>query len=670
MCGIAGALIFDKNLLSEDCRPTLESSSLRMVDAIRHRGPDDGGLIIASPLWMGHRRLSIIDTSIHGHQPMGDATGRYWISYNGEIYNYKALRTELKSLGASFQTATDTEVLLHGFQHWGRALLPKLDGMFAFAIWDRQKQSLWLARDGIGIKPLFFAQTTAGFLFASEIKSLLAWGMPPQPDLDALHMLLTFGYSIAPNTGFSGIRQLQPGHELTVSPDNPMPTISRWYHLPYPKSPTQWSRSESADRLRSSLDLSVKSQLQSDVPLGAFLSGGLDSSAIVACMKTHQKDSIHTFTCSFSEASFDESEPAEAVAKCFGTEHHAPRLAADHLEVLLRVIDHAEDPIADNSLLSVWALCQSTAPHVTVALSGDGADELLAGYSTYRATSLSNFFARIPRPIRKHLFRPLVRSIPTKETKYSASMLAERFLVGADRTWPHNHCSWRTMIDSEVSLQVRGDRSDDWVQQGLNAYASTLHDAPPWLSPLEQMLHMDLSFHLPNDMLVKIDRMSMAHALEVRVPFLSNAVLETALAIPPQWKLHGRRGKWVLRDAMRTMLPSDIISRKKAGFVIPIESWLRGAWRGLVRNVLTQDFCEESQILSWPGVRALIDAHQSNQRNHAYALFTLLVFALWWRRWIQPNQHSVRFLPQTWNRPVAPTRIHTLSNYREGANGD
>ena len=669
MCGIAGALVFEKALLAQDRNAATEESSLGMVDALIHRGPDDGGLLAAPPIWLGHRRLSILDTSINGHQPMGDANGRFWISYNGEIYNYKALRSELQSLGATFRTATDTEVLLHGYQRWGKELLPKLDGMFAFAIWDRNEQSLYLARDGVGIKPLFFAQTPDAFLFASEIKSLLAWGMPARPDRDALQMFLTFGYSIAPSTGFEGIRQLKPGHEITITVDNPKPAIARWYRLPYPESPTHWSRSESADRLRSSLDRSVKSQLQSDVPLGAFLSGGLDSSAIVACMKAHQTQPIHTFTCSFSEASFDESKPASAVAKCFGTDHHSPRLAADHLDGLLRVIDHAEDPIADNSLLSVWALCQSTAPHVTVALSGDGADELLAGYSTYRATSLSNFFSRIPRPIRQRILKPLLRSIPATETKYSASMLAERFLIGADRTWPINHCSWRTMIDAEVSVRVRGSRSEEWIQRGLDAYAGTLHDAPHWLSPLEQMLHMDLSFHLPNDMLVKVDRMSMAHSLEVRVPFLSNAVLETALAIPAHWKLHGRSGKLVLRDAMRHMLPSDILSRKKAGFVIPIESWLRGAWRDLLRRVLNEDFCEETQILSWPGVRSLLDQHSSGQRNHAYALFTLLVFALWWRRWIQPNHLTIQFPRQTFSRPTFPTRVHRLPILHEGNDG-
>ena len=307
-------------------------------------------------------------------------------------------------------------------------------------------------------------------------------------------------------------------------------------------------------------------------------------------MKAHQTQPIHTFTCSFSEASFDESKPASAVAKCFGTDHHSPRLAADHLDGLLRVIDHAEDPIADNSLLSVWALCQSTAPHVTVALSGDGADELLAGYSTYRATSLSNFFSRIPRPIRQRILKLLLRSIPATETKYSASMLAERFLIGADRTWPINHCSWRTMIDAEVSVRV-------------------------------------------------------------------------------QWRLHGRSGKLVLRAAMRHRLPSDILSRKKAGFVIPIESWLRGAWRDLLRRVLNEDFCEETQILSWPGVRSLLDQHSSGQRNHAYALFTLLVFALWWRRWIQPNHLTIQFPRQTFSRPTFPTRVHRLPILHEGNDG-
>ncbi len=613
-----------------------------MIDRITHRGPDGQGLLVDHPIYLGHCRLAIIDPTPEGHQPMGDSSGRYWISYNGEIYNYRELRRELEQLGSVFRSHSDTEVLLHAYRVWGRDLLDRLDGMFAFAIWDRKAKSLWLARDPVGIKPLFYASMKDRFLFASEIKAILAASVEPDADRDALGTFLAFGYVAAPATGFQNVRQLLPGHEMTLAADSPNPTIRRWFRWPYPSNPTRWSRWESAERLRDSIYRSVDMQLRSDVPLGAFLSGGLDSSSIVACMASKDTTEIHTFSVAMDSGSFDESEPARTVAEMLGTRHHAPTIDASNFDVLMDVVRHAEDPIADNSLLPFWLLSKTTREHVSVALSGDGADELLGGYATYRATELAKLYRRLPEWIRVGWIKRLTSSLPVSEEKYDWSMFARRFTRAADQPWPLDHASWRLMLDADYCRYLR---SDDWsssLARSLEAYADPLKDVPPWLDFTERMLMMDLAFHLPNDMLVKVDRMSMAHALEVRVPFLGRNVLETALAIPSQWKRGRGKSKQVLRDAMRSKLPISIVHRKKEGFVIPIERWLRGPWREKIESFLTRDFCEQTGMLHYEGVQRIMDEHASRRADHAYPLFTLLVLSLWWSEWIGSANRAVR----------------------------
>jgi asparagine synthase (glutamine-hydrolysing) len=584
---------------------------------------------------------------------MGDLCERYWITYNGEIYNYRELRRELESCGAMFRTQTDTEVLLHGYRVWGGDMLPRLDGMFAFAIWDQVERRLWLARDALGIKPLFFASTPDRFLFASEVKAIFAAGVEARPNRNSLPTFLSFGYSAAPATGFEGVQQLPPGCDLTLTTLCSEPRYKRWFRWPYPTTPTNWSRWESADRLRWSLEKSVANQLRSDVPLGAFLSGGLDSSSIVACMDKLGSDPIHTFSMAMQPGSYDESIPAQTVADRFRTQHHAPSVSAGHFDELIQIVRHAEDPIADNSLLPFWLLCKSTSEHVSVALSGDGADELLAGYATYRATELARTYRRLPHWLRHDLLKRIARYLPVSDSKYSLAMFAQRFLRGAELPWPLDHASWRLMLDADY---CRWLRSDDWshnLMRSLGFYTASLADAPPWLDRTQRMLHMDLAFHLPNDMLVKVDRMSMAHGLEVRVPFLGQDVLRTALAIPSQWKRCVGVGKQVLRDAMKSQLPSSTIRRKKAGFVIPIESWLRGPWLPGVRAFLNKSFCEQSGMIRYDGVERMIAEHTSRSADHAYPLFTLLVLSIWWHEWIHPAK-----------RPAGASRLATKVNLR------
>jgi asparagine synthase (glutamine-hydrolysing) len=650
MCGIAGFLLHDSVHVSpvSSMKPdspfdlnARENQAIRMIASIRHRGPDGLGLLIDPPLYMGHCRLAILDPTPDGHQPMCDLKERYWISYNGEVYNFPELKRELIQLGATFRTRTDTEVLLHAFLYWGRDMLARLDGMFAFTIWDRHKRSLWLARDGVGIKPLFYAANHDRFLFGSEIKAILAAGVSSEPDHEALGTFLSFGYVAAPATGFSGIRQLPPGHEMTVSFGERDPQPSRWFRMPYPNAPTTWSRWESADRLHNAFSESVNRQLRSDVPIGAFLSGGLDSSSVVACMTRLNPSPIQTYSIAMSDKDFDESEPAMAMATYARTIHHAPLVEASHFEDLVSAVYHAEDPIADNSMLPFWKLCETTSRNVKVALSGDGADELLGGYSTYRATHLASWYRRVPMWMRQYLVRRIVDGLPASDRKYGMSMLARRFFNAADQPWPRDHASWRLMLDDGYNRSLCCDDNSLALERSLSQYTATLDDAPPWLGVMGRMLHMDLTFHLPNDMLVKVDRMSMAHSLEVRVPFLGKKVIETCLSIPDRWKEPRNGVKSPLKEAMRWQLPKSILRRKKTGFLIPISNWLRTSWRENLRTCLTKRFCERTRFLRWEGVERALREHASGEKDHAYPLFTLLVLALWWERWLDGESSRV-----------------------------
>lgn len=629
MCGIAGIFQYGH---SPDARLS-EPAGLAMTEVLRHRGPDGGGLLVAPHLLLGHRRLAILDPSRHGRQPMSDEQHRVWLAYNGEIYNFHELRRTLEQRGHQFRSQTDTEVLLRGYLEWGRAVVERLNGMFAFALYDTAASALWLVRDGTGIKPLFYRDDGTRLWFGSEIKAILADPqVPRRPDWPALDAFFTFAYVPAPATGFAGIRQLLPG-EWLVAQRGRVET-RRWFRLPYPDGPQNWSQEESIDRLDSAVGAAVTRQMVSDVPLGTLLSGGLDSAAVLRAMQRATSAPVSAFTMGFDEPTFDESRLAAQVADHYAARHHVQTLPPATAELLPALLAHAEEPLADNSLIPVYVLAQFARRHVTVALSGDGADELLAGYATYRASRWAPWYRRIPGPLRRWILEPLVHRLPPSQRKYGWTQLAQRFVAGAAERPPRDHASWRQILTPAQKRRLYGAR---WQQFGdldsIGWYAAAAADAPDWLSPLERQLHMDLTFHLPNDMLVKVDRMSMAHSLEVRVPLLDNEVLATCLAIPARWKLRGH-GKWVLRQLLAQDLPPSIVRRKKSGFLVPLESWLAGAWQPLLREYLTPQWAAETDALRWGELRAMLDAQQAGRRDFAYPLFTLLMFSLWWRMWL------------------------------------
>lgn len=649
MCGLAGIYHYRQPA------PLKEAVGLRMIDAVAHRGPDDGGLLIARRLMLGHRRLSILDLSSDGHQPMADEACECWIAFNGEIYNFRELRTELIAAGQSFRSRTDTEVILNGYRQWGTDVVHRLNGMFAFAIWDRRDESLWLCRDAIGIKPLFYQDDGQCVRFGSEIKAILADpAVVRRPCSQGLDQFLTFGYVAAPLTGFDGIHQLRPGESLFAR--DGQVTKTRWYELPYPTAPSTSTIEECTERLQSALDESVASQMVSDVPLGALLSGGLDSSAVLRSMRRSTSGSIETFTVGFTESSFDETRYAAEVARRYGTTHRAQTMDYDAAEILRTVVSHAEEPLSDNSAIPFYLLSEHTRRHVTVALSGDGADELLGGYMTYRASEWSPYYRRLPAVLRRGVIEPLIDRLPDSTQKYGLSMVLRRFVAAAARPFPWDHCSWRRIVSDPLRSELytaaflRGTNHEP-----LECYAESLSEVPDWTTPLERQLHLDLRFHLPNDMLVKVDRMSMAHGLEVRVPFLDQRVVAACLAMPPQCRRSGRRGKLPLRRMLKDDLPQELVERKKAGFLIPLERLLRGPWRRLLDELLTTEFADSTGLLNAKVLQQMRESHGRGRGDFSYPLFSLLVLAIWWQTWMTQTAPT-----RCRTATFAPTKVHRL----------
>lgn len=653
MCGLAG--IFDYS--TKRTRTFDEAVGLRMLDSIAHRGPDDGGLLTAPGVLLGHRRLSILDLSANGHQPMSDEAEQCWIAYNGEVYNFLELRSELEQLGHRFRSKSDTEVILRGYLAWGQDVVKRLNGIFAWALWDARNNSMWLVRDGMGVKPLFYRDDGTCLWFGSEIKAILSdRSIERKIHPQAIDAFLTFGYTPAPMTGFESIRQLEPGTSLTARSDKVM--LETWFRLPYPQRPTNWDLNESADRLQSAIDSSVRRQMVSDVPIGGLLSGGLDSTGVVRGMRRQEVQQIETFTIGFDDPSFDESPYANQIASLFQTNHHVETIAADVGSLLPRLIANAEEPFADNSMIPFYLLSEFVRRKVTVALSGDGADELLAGYSTYRASEWAPSYRLIPRSIRRNLISPLVGALPVSKGKYGSANILRRFVAAADEESLRDHCSWRRFLPATLRNQLLSDRFRESADgDPIGQYAGSIADAPDWLSQLEQQMHVDLRFHLPNDMLVKVDRMSMAHALEVRVPLLDLEVIEVCLSIPGTVKRQGKWGKRPLRQLLSHDVPRNILERKKAGFLIPLERWMQREWQPLLDHYLTAEFAESSGLFNWDALRKMLAEQKESRGDHAYPLFAILVLGIWWQMWITEQME----MPSRATREIAPVRIHRLS---------
>ena len=649
MCGIAGSYVYARSAPDR----ADEATGLRMLETLVHRGPDDGGLLVTDRLLLGHRRLSIVDLSPLGHQPMSDERGECWIAFNGEIYNFRELRRELEQAGRRFRSTSDTEVLLQAYLEWGLECVHRLNGMFAFVIWDAPRERLWLARDPVGIKPLFYHDDGRRLRFGSEIKAILAdEGVSRQPDWEGIDVFLTFGYLPAPLTGFQGIRQLPPGSWLLV--EEGRIRQETYYRLPYPAGPSTMSEGEATELLRETLRVCVERQMVSDVPLGVLVSGGLDSAAVAWQAQQASGDEVEGFHIAFGDGSFDESPFARRVSEACGTRLHARTLTTDSTELLTRAVWHAEEPLADNSMIPFYLLAQFARERITVALSGDGADELLAGYMTYRASRFAPIYRWLPGWLRRGAVAPLVRALPVSTRKYGFSMLSRRFVEGAEEGPLRDHCSWRQIVSARNKRELyTATARPEW--DALSRYAAAAGDAPGWLAPLERQLHVDFRFHLPSDMLTKVDRMSMAHALEVRVPLLDLEMVAACLRIPGTLKLQGRSAKHVLKRVMADVLPADIVNRRKQGFVMPVERWMRKEWQPLLREHLAPSVIGRIPLLRPERVAELVERHAAGREDFGYDLFALLVLSLWWQVWMERTLDV-----GGGRRPAAPPAVHRV----------
>jgi asparagine synthase (glutamine-hydrolysing) len=622
MCGIAGYLSFT-------AAPAPAGLVEAMTRALAHRGPDGEGIHVAGPIGLGHRRLAIIDLSAAAAQPMHAAGGRVSITYNGEIFNFRDVRAHLEALGYRFTTQSDTEVILAAYLTWGRACLDRLNGMFAFALWDAGLRELWLVRDRFGVKPLFYARTKDALVFASEIKGVLP-ALPARAlDSEALHHFLSLNYTPAPRTLFRDVSQLLPGHYLVARADGST-RIERWWDL-RPAAPD--GDVESA--VGALVDDAVRRRLVSDVEVGAFLSSGVDSAVVVACMARHAAHRVKTFTARFAEPTYDEEPVAVRNARALGVTHTPAAIDAKDLDALPEIVRHSEELTADSSMLAVWGLARRARQDVKVVLTGDGADEIFGGYPTYLATSLAGVYRHVPRPVREHVVRAAVARLRASDAKASLESRLRRF-VDADADGPAEaHAAWRVIFtEAEKRRVLRGH--DGAFAPTAALYAPHLARADT-TDPVNRLLYADLTFYLPNDMLVKVDRMTMAWGLEARTPYLDYRLVELLAALPSRVKCGrwGTRPKVLLRRVARRLLPPGVRPSPKAGFNLPIAQWLREDQGGLVHAHLLDARPDVLGVFARAEIERLVREHASARTDHSHKLWGLLCLSLWWQTFLE-----------------------------------
>lgn len=625
MCGIAGYIDFD-GLDTGDARRRIAG----MTDAIRHRGPDADGFFVDRHAALGHRRLAIIDLSA-GHQPMAAADGQVQIVFNGEIYNYLDLRAELESLGQRFQTQSDTEVLLNGYLQWGEDLSRRLNGMYAFVIWDARSRSAFAARDRAGEKPFYWLRDGSRFAFASELHALRAGGFLAGRAVhpESLDCYLTLGYVPAPRTMLTGLWKLRPGQQMRIDVLGQQPRS--YWSIPA-GAPTPMTMEEALEEFEPLFDDAVKRQLMSDVPLGAFLSGGLDSALVVSSMARHSTRVI-TNTIGSGDPAFDERGLARQVAKVFGTEHHEHEVQPQADQVVGRIIGHLDEPIADPSVIPTWYVCEMTRRNVTVALSGDGGDEHFGGYTFRYAPHVAEarLRARLPAAVRAPIFGALHRLWPRSRrlprplrlgTIFGNLALSDAGAYCEDLAWLKGDVRGQiyapAFIDELLGFSARE------VVQPFYEYGEG--------DPLLRCQRADQQTYMTDDVLVKVDRMSMAHALETRAPLLDHRIREFAMRLPPGHRLDGQRGKPLLRALAVRRLPAVVTDAPKRGFSINMAQWLRGELREFARERIFAPGGLLGGRLDQAALRRLWDQHQSGARDHSAVLWGLTVITEWQRR--------------------------------------
>jgi asparagine synthase (glutamine-hydrolysing) len=632
MCGIAG--IFDtRRVLTPEDHALIE----RMATVVAHRGPDDSGTWFGGRVGFGHRRLSVIDLSPNGHQPMSNEDGTIWITYNGEIYNFAELkvRHRLVEKGHVFRSATDTEVMIHLYEELGPAMAKELNGIFAYAIWDSRRNELHLARDPFGVKPLFYTWRDGRFLFGSEIKCLLQDPLVPREvDLQALHDFLTFDYIPGEQTAFSGIREVKPAHRMCVDGEGRTRT-ERFFDLSFEEDESL-DEATVVKRARELMDQAVHRQLVADVPVGVLLSGGMDSSTVVALMKRHTAEPIHTYSVGFEDASFNELPWARVVAQQFGTEAREVVVTSGMVrDLLTRQIGFIDEPYADGSAIPTYFVCERAKGEVVVVLSGEGGDEIFAGYETHAAYKASRWFAKVPGAIRHGLIAPLVRSLPVSHKKLSLEFKMKRFLGGQDLPPHEAHLWWRIVLTDaqKMALYAPGVAERITLEDPRRHFAEPYHRCRA-KDVLNRLLYVDSSVFLPDDLMIKNDRMSMAHSLEARVPMTDPDLADYMSRVPARLKLPGLRKKHVMRKAMEGILPATILNKKKVGLEMPYSRWFRSELKGVLADYLGPERVGCTKLFRPEAITALVDEHMEGRRDHGRALWGLLNFMIWHGKYI------------------------------------
>ena len=625
MCGIAG---FVENSGVGDRDPREAARVLdRMCGVIRHRGPDDQGLFVKSPVGLGMRRLSIIDLA-GGHQPMAGEDGSVTIVFNGEIYNFMELQPLLEARGHQFKTRSDTEAIVHAYEEFGPACVDLLRGMFAFAIWDERAKKLFIARDRVGKKPLYYGLTSEGtFVFGSELKSLLEHPeVEREINPEALDAYFTLGYVPDPLTIFRNIHKLPSGHHLSFA-DGRL-SVKQYWDFKFEPGDSR-SEADYTEELRSLLDESVRLRLISDVPLGAFLSGGIDSSTVVALMARHMGQPVKTFSIGFHEDSYNELEYARLTAQKFGTDHHEFFVTPEICDVVDELVRHFDEPFADSSAIPTYMVSKLAREHVKVVLSGDGGDEVFGGYTRYVVERKRRMFSHLPGFVRKGFMGPLSRRLPhgTLGRNFIHNVAldpVERYL---DSMSIFSGLNRELLYTDDFKRRLGDGRQTAGRFRDLAGKVNTEE-------AIDKLLYLDSKTYLPGDILTKVDRMSMAVSLEARVPLLDHKLIEFMGKAPGALKLAGYETKYLLKQAVKDLVPTEILSRSKQGFGVPVQEWINKQLRARIRDTLAPQQIRLRDYLEPDYVKVLLDEHERGRRDHSMAVWALFMFELWHREFM------------------------------------
>ena len=626
MCGIVGIVNLDGRAADADVLA-------RMNGAIAHRGPDEEGSYLEGRVGLAMRRLAIIDLA-GGQQPIANEDRTCWIVFNGEIYNYRELKKRLEDLGHRFRTDCDTEAIVHAYEQYGADCPRYLRGMFAFAIWDERKEELFLARDRVGKKPILYAKTGGAFVFGSEFSALLTHpAVGREVEREALHYYLSFMCVPAPLTAYRDIRKLEPGHSLTLTRAGEIKTERYWQ--PDFTRKIKISEEEAGERAVELLREAVRVRLMSEVPLGAFLSGGVDSSAVVALMAEESSAPVKTFSIGFDEQDFSELHHARRVAERVGADHHEFVVRPDAMEVLPTLVEHYGEPYADSSAVPTYYVSRETRRHVTVALNGDGGDECFAGYERYAAMRLSETYRKLPAALRERVITQAAALLPASELRRSRARSLKRFLRAASLPPVERYLRWVSVFDPQAKAELYTDEFRRETEgQGAARWLAPWFAQANGAGVVDAALLADTMTYLPNDLLVKVDIASMAVSLEARSPFLDHHVIEFAASLPEGLKLRRLTTKYLLKRALRGLLPRENLTRGKMGFGVPVGHWLRGPLQDFLRGHLLSERAARRGLLRPEAVRRLVELHARGERDYTHQLWTLLMLELWFQRFI------------------------------------